>query len=305
MGDLQRVWAESQNLTGGLPELTKDMKAFVRSVNAAGNTSITLANFGNVIKKLGDVADEVISNLSSGMSTLESRLGSARQAELAQRRVQAYLNQTEWRRTVRAGSAEELYRQYLEQDLSNPDVLKFWSDLFEDILGDLETIWDEADRIADAWSNLTEEFLDTYKTISDFGKSDQQLWDARKAEADALAKQLATATDPDQITKITSDLLGLVNEGWNSLTDAQKALIQTEFQAYLDQIAQLADRQFAAAGGEGSLTDAISKLEQPANVMSDASILMMNASEGFLAASAEISEAAAILVRTLRSREVS
>jgi hypothetical protein len=172
-------------------------------------------------------------------------------------------------------------------------------------MDDLETIWDEADRIADAWSDLTEEFLDTYKTISDFGKSDQQLWDARKAEADALARQLATATDPDQITKITSDLLGLVNEGWNSLTDAQKALMQTEFQAYLDQIAQLADTQFAAAGGEGSLTDAISKLEQPANVMGDASVLMMNASEGFLAASAEISEAAAILVRTLRSREVS
>lgn len=76
----------------------------------------------------------------------------------------------------------------------------------------------------------------TRDAIETFGMSPEQLYDRYRADADAAAALLATASDPDQVRALAERINADINAAFNALGDEGKLAQQNPLLTYLDEV---------------------------------------------------------------------
>jgi len=187
----------------------------------------------------------------------------------------------------------------------------------------LDQLGQSASSTLDATRNSIQTFVDALTSIQDsldetrqgieaFGLTNEELYKQDKAQADALAAALAHMTDPAQIEGTVQSINALINDGWQQLSDEQKAVQKAKMLSYIDEVEQLAEARLGAGAAplmgkgnvsfSGTLTDfsvAMGNLstrwQSSAANMESASGQQMAAAQAMIAAAANMSRAASAI----------
>lgn len=134
------------------------------------------------------------------------------------------------------------------------DLLPELNRKLEEAQEEFERTSQAVDGFTQAISSIQELFDDTRQKIEEFGKTEEEIYNRRKVQADELKEQLAVATDQNEIERLSREINALISQGWNALSDEQKNIMQSEFVAYIEEIQALALGRLRA-GREDALAE--------------------------------------------------
>ena len=106
------------------------------------------------------------------------------------------------------------------------------------------------------------------RAIRESQLSPEQLYEARRATADALRAELETTTDPERVRRIAADIERAARDAWALLGPDQQARLAEDFAGFLDASAEAAQRRLDA--GLEELRDSEATLADAADTMLDA-----------------------------------
>jgi hypothetical protein len=163
----------------------------------------------------------------------------------------------------------------------------------------------------DAMLSITDMLDSTRKGIEEFGLTDKEVYERRKAEADVLMDALGEMSDPQMIQDTVSRINALIGEGWGMLDDSQKELMKDQFLAYLDEIQSVAEERIAvglAPHLEGKDVSLEGSLAASSAGFENSSIEMREAAREMASAAVEMRQAARSIPTSVsvsvREREV-
>jgi len=138
---------------------------------------------------------------------------------------------------------------------------------------------------------VTQMISQTRENIVLSGMTAEEQFNYYRKQANELAKELATTTDPTRIAELIQEITRLTELSWGLLTPEQQAAQRQDYINYLDGIEKLANERLELARQETvnaakAMADAVvSAIElaaqafiPPANTMNQAANIMLNAS---------------------------
>jgi tape measure domain-containing protein len=127
-----------------------------------------------------------------------------------------------------------------------------------------------------------EMFADTRRNIEMGGLTEQEKYDYLRAEADRLYAQLQTATDPEEVARLSSRINADLNEAFGMLDDEEQRRRRREFLSSLDTLEETVTARLNAIGEgveEDDGTNPNSVLRRASEAMDTAAQKMIDAAD--------------------------